>query len=97
MRDACARGLDLVDDVARAWVADALVLRIVGDELRVAAVRAVERAPDRPPGLFAFAFVLDVVFCPPLYASFAVVFDYLSLSFFPLLLALLLLVLLLLP
>ncbi len=61
VREARARGLDLVDDVARARVADALVLRVVGDELRVAAVRAVKRAADRPQRRVAEAVVLDVV------------------------------------
>ena len=61
VREARARVLDLVDHVARARVADALVLRVVGDELRVAAVRAVKRAADRPQRRVAEAVVEQVV------------------------------------
>ena len=61
VREARAGVLDLVDHVARARVADALVLRVVGDELRVAAVRAVKRAADRPQRRVAEAVVEQVV------------------------------------
>ena len=61
MREARAGVLDLVDHVARARVADALVLGVVGDELRVAAVRAVKRAADRPQRRVAEAVVEQVV------------------------------------
>ena len=61
VREALAGRLDLVDDVACARVADALVGRVVGDELRVAAVGAVKRAADRPQRRVAEAVVVDVV------------------------------------
>ena len=75
MRMERARTPHLADDVADAGVTDFAIVRVVGDEDRVAAIRAVQRAADGPDRRIGEAVVREVIGARDRRESFALAVD----------------------